>query len=74
VYIVAVTKHNVDGCLVFELLNKIVRVFKSYFQTVDEESLKSNYVLVNEILDGTTWWSLNAKPESLTPNPPDRTY
>ena len=55
VYLVAVSKHNVDCCLVLELLYQIVRIFKSYFKTVDEDAIKTNFVLIYELLDGKSF-------------------
>ena len=50
-FVVAIARHNVNAALVFELLHKIVETFKSYFQTVDEESIRKNFVLIYELLD-----------------------
>lgn len=52
VWIVAATRQNVNAALVFEFLNKMVSVLESYFSTVSEESVKNNFVLIYELLDG----------------------
>ncbi|GAM22943.1 hypothetical protein SAMD00019534_061180 [Acytostelium subglobosum LB1] len=50
-YVVAVTSKNVNACMVFEVLHQLVDLFKSYFDTFNEESIKNNFVLVYELLD-----------------------
>lgn len=53
VYIVAVTKVNANAALVFEFLNHLVDgIGPSYFGKMDEEGIKSNFVLIYELLDG----------------------
>lgn len=51
VFVVAIAKQNVNAGLVFEFLYKLVETFRSYFKTVDEESLRTNFVLIYELLD-----------------------
>lgn len=51
IYIVGVSKGNVNSALVFEFLYKLVNLGKSYFGRFDEEAVKSNFVLVYELLD-----------------------
>ena len=52
VWIVAATRQNVNAALVFEFLNKMVSVLESYFGVISEESVKNNFVLIYELLDG----------------------
>ncbi len=52
VWIVAATRQNVNAALVFEFLNKMVSVLESYFGIISEESVKNNFVLIYELLDG----------------------
>lgn len=52
VWIVAATRQNVNAALVFEFLNKMLSVLESYFGTISEESIKNNFVLIYELLDG----------------------
>ena len=52
VWIVAATKQNVNAALVFEFLHKMVSVLESYFGKISEESVKNNFVLIYELLDG----------------------
>lgn len=51
IYIVAITKSNVNAALVFEFLYRLVQLGKGYFGKFDEEAVKSNFVLVYELLD-----------------------
>ena len=51
IYIVGVSKGNVNSALVFEFLYKLVQLGKSYFGRFDEESIKCNFVMVYELLD-----------------------
>jgi AP-2 complex subunit mu-1 len=48
---VAVTKSNANAAMVFEFLDRLRALGKSYFGKFDEESVKSNFVLVYELLD-----------------------
>lgn len=52
IWIVAATRQNVNAALVFEFLTKTVEVLESYFGRVTEDSVKSNFVLIYELLDG----------------------
>src|ERR1700761_205373 len=54
IYLVAVTKSNANAALVFEFLERLRTLGKSYFNKFDEESVKNNFVLVYELLDGMT--------------------
>lgn len=51
-YLVAVSKLNVNAALVFEVLNRITRVGREYFGRFGEDEVKGNFVLVYELLDG----------------------
>ncbi|KAK6428081.1 clathrin associated protein complex medium subunit [Oleoguttula sp. CCFEE 5521] len=51
IYIVGVSKGNVNSALVFEFLYKLVSIGRSYFGRFDEEAVKSNFVMVYELLD-----------------------
>lgn len=52
VWIVAATRQNVNAALVFEFINKLIGVLESYFTSITEESVKNNFVLIYELLDG----------------------
>lgn len=47
------TKSNANAALVFEFLERLRALGKSYFGKFDEEAVKNNFVLVYELLDGT---------------------
>lgn len=51
IYIVGITKGNANSALVFEFLYKFVSLGKSYFGRFDEDAVKSNFVMVYELLD-----------------------
>jgi len=51
IYVLAVTNQNVDCCLIFEVLRKMVNIFKAYFGKFDEEHIRDNFVLIYELLD-----------------------
>lgn len=53
IYILAVTKQNVNAALVFSLLNQFVLIFRAYFGgKLDEDRIRKNFVLIYELLDG----------------------
>lgn len=49
-YILAVTRANVNAASVMVFLHRLVDVFKHYFQVLEEESLRDNFVTVYELL------------------------
>jgi hypothetical protein len=51
-YLAAVTKSNVSAALVFEFCYKVIALGRSYFGRLDEESVKNNFALIYELLDG----------------------
>ncbi|KAI9894469.1 MAG: hypothetical protein M1814_003227 [Vezdaea aestivalis] len=51
IYIVAVTKSNANAALIFEFLYRLIGLGKSYFTKFNEDAVKSNFVLVYELLD-----------------------
>ena len=50
-YVLAVTRTNVNAMSVVCFLHRLVGVFKHYFQELEEESLRDNFVIVYELLD-----------------------
>lgn len=44
---------NANAALVFEFCYRFINIAKSYFGKVDEESVKNNFVLIYELIDGT---------------------
>eukprot|EP00884_Botryococcus_braunii_P011632 jgi/Botrbrau1/2046/Bobra.0047s0023.1 len=52
VYILGVTKSNANAMLAFQFMTNVVTLFKSYFGgEFSEQSIKSNFVLIYELLD-----------------------
>lgn len=51
IYIIALSKRNTNISLVFSFLHKIIEIFVDYFGTVEEETIRDNFVLIYEILD-----------------------
>ena len=45
-------RNNVNAAMVFEFCYRFISIDKSYFGKVDEESVKSNFVLIYELIDG----------------------
>eukprot|EP01012_Entosiphon_sulcatum_P066806 TRINITY_DN96208_c0_g1_i1.p1 TRINITY_DN96208_c0_g1~~TRINITY_DN96208_c0_g1_i1.p1 ORF type:complete len:434 (+),score=121.41 TRINITY_DN96208_c0_g1_i1:89-1390(+) len=50
-YIVATSRANVNAALVFTFLSRMLDIFRAYFSTVTEETIKDNFVLVQELID-----------------------
>jgi len=50
-YIVAVSQGNAQVAVSFQFLHEVVKVLKNYFGTVDEDSVRNNFVLIYELLD-----------------------
>lgn len=52
-YLVAVTRGNVNPAMVFEFLFQKIRIFKAYFKRdFDEDTLRNNMTLILELMDG----------------------
>jgi len=49
--VVAISKINTNAALVISYLHKIVRVFTDYFNELEEESIRDNFVIIYELLD-----------------------
>ena len=43
--------------MVFEFLNRFADAMVSYFGKMNEENVKNNFVLIYELLDGTSYSS-----------------
>eukprot|EP00696_Hemimastix_kukwesjijk_P011061 gnl/Hemi2/23906_TR8026_c0_g1_i1.p1 gnl/Hemi2/23906_TR8026_c0_g1~~gnl/Hemi2/23906_TR8026_c0_g1_i1.p1 ORF type:complete len:424 (-),score=159.01 gnl/Hemi2/23906_TR8026_c0_g1_i1:259-1530(-) len=50
-YLVAVTKRNGNATLAVLFLYKLVTVLKEYFKSVEEETIRDNFVITYELLD-----------------------
>jgi AP-1 complex subunit mu len=51
IYIVAVAKRNPNLTMIFSFLHKIVDILIDYFNQLEEESIRDNFVLIYELLD-----------------------
>lgn len=51
IYILVLSKQNSDAGSLLLFLHHIVKVFKEYFNHVEEESIRDNYVIIYELLD-----------------------
>eukprot|EP00592_Proboscia_alata_P000055 CAMPEP_0194367472 /NCGR_PEP_ID=MMETSP0174-20130528/15561_1 /TAXON_ID=216777 /ORGANISM="Proboscia alata, Strain PI-D3" /LENGTH=452 /DNA_ID=CAMNT_0039143243 /DNA_START=56 /DNA_END=1414 /DNA_ORIENTATION=- len=61
-YLCAVTRKNSNVALIVTFLYKLAGVFKDYFGTLEEESIRDNFVCIYELLDETMDFGL---PQSL---------
>ena len=50
-FLLALSKRNVNVTMVMEFLNHLVRVFKDYFGVFDEERIRDNFVIMYELFD-----------------------
>ncbi|GAQ82897.1 adaptor complexes medium subunit family domain containing protein [Klebsormidium nitens] len=50
-YLMAVSRQNANAASLLLFLHRIVDVFKHYFEELEEESLRDNFVVVYELLD-----------------------
>ena len=48
----SIPRNNANAALVFEFCYRFISIAKSYFGKVDEESVKNNFVLIYELIDG----------------------
>jgi len=46
-----VARRNIDTMMVIQLLNKIIEILIDYFNSLDEESIRDNFVITYELLD-----------------------
>ncbi|KAJ3385154.1 hypothetical protein HDU84_002432 [Entophlyctis sp. JEL0112] len=51
IYLVAVSKLNVNSAIIFEFLYKTADLGKAYFGKFDENAVKANFTLIYELLD-----------------------
>ncbi|KAM1170844.1 hypothetical protein ACFX15_020720 [Malus domestica] len=51
VYLMAASRQNCNAASLLFFLHRIVDVFKHYFEELEEESLRDNFVVVYELLD-----------------------
>lgn len=59
-YLVAVARDNVNAASILLFLHKLKEVFTHYFNELEEESLRDNFVIAYELLDEVCLASLHA--------------
>jgi len=52
-YLLAVSRRNTDATLVLLYLYTLIKVLEEYFQVLEEESIRDNFVITYELLDET---------------------
>jgi len=50
-YIVAVTDKNADVTMILTFLYRLVDLFQNYFEVLEEESIRDNFVITYELFD-----------------------
>lgn len=50
-YLLALTKRNTNCASILLFLHRLVAVFTEYFKTLEEESIRDNFVIIYELLD-----------------------
>ena len=45
------SKKNSNATMVFTFLYKLIEIFKEYFNEIDDDSIKDNFVIIYELLD-----------------------
>lgn len=51
VAVLAVTPKNGDAAMILLFLYKVIQVLMNYFNVLEEESIKDNFVIIYELLD-----------------------
>jgi AP-1 complex subunit mu len=51
IYVLAITDRNADAAMVLVTLYKVIGVLTEYFNELEEESIKDNFVIIYELLD-----------------------
>jgi AP-1 complex subunit mu len=51
IYLLAVTKKNANAMIIMNFLYRLVAVFEDYFDHLNEESIRDNFVITYELLD-----------------------
>src|SRR3989338_7013845 len=50
-FLVAATKKNINASMILMYLYSLIQVFTDYFGTVEEESIRDNFVIIYELMD-----------------------
>jgi len=51
IYVVAATNKNANTMMVISFMHSLCNIFKQYFQQLEEESIRDNFVIIYELLD-----------------------
>lgn len=51
IYFVATARHNVSPSMVFDVLYRMMKVFRDYCGVLSEEAIRKNFVLIYEVID-----------------------
>lgn len=65
VYLLAVTRGNVNVAMVLTFLHRLASVFSVYFNDIEEETVRDNFVVIYELLDEVLDFGL---PQTTDPN------
>lgn len=63
-YLLAMTRTNLNAAAIVLFLHRLVDVFKEYFEELEEESLRDNFVIVYELLDEVKTPFFESNPSS----------
>lgn len=50
-FLLAVTRRNADASTIILFLNSVAKVLEQYFEVLEEESIRDNFVIIYELLD-----------------------
>lgn len=64
-YLLAVAKNNINAGAILLFLHKLKEIFTHYFQELEEESLRDNFVIAYELLDEVNMSCSNILASSL---------
>ena len=53
-------RNNANAAMIFEYCYRFISICKSYFGKLDEESVKNNFVLIYELIDGASFFPPSA--------------
>lgn len=51
IFFVATTKHNTPPSCVFDIIYRMLKIFRDYCGIINEEAIRKNFVMIYEIID-----------------------
>ena len=51
IYVVSLTNNNANATMLISFMHSLCKVLQSYFQSLEEESIRDNFVIVYELFD-----------------------